>query len=82
MYQYKIFIVKYSLSSKQRFDKYFQTHKSAACVPRFLCEECAVLVDVVEEKEHSVGYVFVNIAKGIIVVVTAVSLPNVNECLT
>ena len=58
LYQYRIFIVKYSLSSKHRFDKYFQTHKSAACVPRFLCEECTVLVDVVEEKEHSVGYVF------------------------
>lgn len=41
-----------------------------------------MLVDVVEEKAHSVGYVFVNIVKGIIVVVIAVSLPNVNECLT
>lgn len=78
MYQYKIFIVKYSLSSKQRFDKYFQTHKSAACVPRFLCEECAVLVDVVEEKEHSVGYVFVNIVSVILIEVDAIGLSHRN----
>ena len=78
MYQYKIFIVKYSLSSKQRFDKYFQTHKSAACVPRFLCEECAVLVDVVEEKEHSVGYEFLNIVSVILIEVDAIGLSHRN----
>ena len=78
MYQYRIFIVKYSLSSKHRFDKYFQTHKSAACVPRFLCEECAVLVDVVEEKEHSVGYVFVNIVSVILIAVAAIGLSHRN----
>lgn len=78
MYQYRIFIVKYSLSSKHRFDKYFQTHKSAACVPRFLCEECAVLVDVVEEKEHSVGYVFVNIVSVILIEVDAIGLSHRN----
>ena len=78
MYQYRIFIVKYSLSSKHRFDKYFQTHKSAACVPRFLCEECTVLVDVVEEKEHSVGYVFVNIVSVILIAVDAIGLSHRN----
>lgn len=78
MYQYRIFIVKYSLSSKHRFDKYFQTNKSAACVPRFLCEVCAVLVDVVEEKEHSVGYVFVNIVSVILIAVDAIGLSHRN----
>ena len=53
-------------------------HKSAACVPRFLCEECAVSVDVVEEKEHSVGYVFVNMVSVILIEVAAIGLSHRN----